>query len=233
MIDKIKGFIKRHKKLFVFACVTVYIALSLVVNTYAANDSSLLEISDGKSYDGLPAFPTSSVIKTSQGTYYEKYFDYILYQNTSSGIYYLLCSTMENGQIYINNGDYSGNGVYKWYNSDLKSYDETFNGSSFTIYSCGSSATTWTKYSSSSCPSVKYADTLLQSSCNIYSDSSCNSVFTQSAAVPLILGISSSTITKTMMNQIVGLVPLVIGLVICCLAFWKGFRMLRQALLMA
>ena len=230
MIDKIKGFIKRHKKLFVFACVTVYIALSLVVNTYAADDSSLVTVPDGKSYDGLPDFP----IYVSRPSGYVKFHDYILYLDSSSNLYYLICSSSVGGKIYIDSSNQlTSNGTYMYYDSNLSTVLSSFKGGNFNVYYCGLNATNWTYVKSTSCPPVAYADTLLQSSCDIYSDSSCTSVFTRSAVDKLILGMSSSTITKTMMKQIVGLVPLVIGLVICCLAFWKGFRMLRQVLLTA
>ena len=205
----------------------------------SAEESSFVTYSDGYSYEGLPEFPEySKVYYNNLGNRYTKYTEYILYYSSSESKYYLICMSGEGGSIYLDSNNklcYSGV-YYRYTNESLSNYDATYNGSVYVEYTCPDGGTSWSKggsYNSNGTLSVAHRDKLVQSSANIYKDSSLATVFTKPTAGPLMLGMSSATIVEMMMMEVVGLVPSVIGLIILLTAFWMAYRLLSRELLKA
>lgn len=228
-MTKLIDFFLKHKRM----CMALAVVLAVLLNSFSGvYASELVTESDGKSYEGLPEFPTSRQVKTNTGTVYFKYFDYIVYQDSSTSQYCLVCVCNDKGDLYISPDNcFASTGSYNWYREDLSTVKYTFEGDSLDVYTCGEGAAAWTFSNSyASSLGVRVADTLLQSSCNIYTDSSCATVFTRSAVVPLILGTSSSTILEILKGQIAGLVPLVIGFLICLMGFLKAWTFLKSHL---
>ena len=228
-MTRLIDFFLKHKRM----CMALAVVLAVLLNSFSGvYASELVTESDGKSYDGLPEFPTSRQIDTNKGIMWYKYFDYIVYQDTTTLQYYLVCVCNDNGDLYIGpNNRFASTGSYNWYGEDLSTVKYTLKGDALDVYTCGEGATVWTFYAGyTSMCDVRVADTLLQSSCDIYTDSSCTSVFTKSAVVPSILGTSSSTILEILKNQIAGLVPLVIGFLICLMGFLKAWTFLKSHL---
>lgn len=202
----------------------------------SAEESSFITYTDGKSYEGLPEFPTYTTYnKTNGGLAYSLYNVYILYWNDVESLYYLVCTNAVEDTIYLNDNNKLCSTVKVSAYNDVACTD-LFNSSNlpiFDIYRCGQGATVWTFKSSHSSGAVSVAltDELIQSSDDIYTDKTLTSVFIQPAGGRLVSGMSSSTIVKMMTAEMVGLLPSAIGLVILVTAFWMGWRLLRRELL--
>lgn len=226
----------KYKKLLIIFMVFVIVLVPCVAyaeETTTTNNSSFVTYTDGKSYEGLPSFPTYRSKSTSQGTLYTVFTDYVLFSNKDRSMYYLACFDNYEGNLYIDGNAICGNGKYRWYLSDLTTVIDTFSGSDCSVYYCGSGASSWTFENNSAgyvCNYFLTDEEIISSTCNIYDDSSCTTVFTRPTVGPLVLGVSSEKIVKMMMTETVGLLPLVIGLVVLVTAFWKGYRMLRVVL---
>lgn len=228
----------KYKKILIVFMVCVLVLVPCVAyaeETTTTNESSLVTYTDGKSYEGLPDFPTyTTYTKTNGGVSYSLYNLFVLYYDDVECLYYLLCSNANVGTVYLNDDKkFSSSVTVNTYN-DVACTD-LFNSTNypyFNIYCCGEGATVWTLKSmhGTGLVSVAYTDKLIQASDNIYTDSSLTTVFTVPAVGPSMLGMSSATIVKMMMKQVVGLVPLVIGLVVLVTAFWKGYQTLRVVL---
>lgn len=202
----------------------------------SAEESAFVTYSDGKSYDGLPDFPT--YLAHDMGGYvYSKVTAYYLYWSESAGTYYLICTNSKDGKVYknVNSGInyFCGVGsVNLYFDTALTNFNREYPLCTFTIYRCGVGGTSWSCLGSTGndITKIAYTDTLLQASEPIYNNSSFDSVFTQPTKGPLISGVSSAMITGTVMKEVVGLVPSVIGLIILLTAFWMAWRLLRQVL---
>ena len=193
------------------AFVTVF-SCTVVVN---AEDSSFVTYTDGKSYEGLPDFPTYCSTSTSQGTAYYVFTDYVLFSNKDRSMYYLACFDNYEGNLYIEGKAIRGNGKYRWFKSDLTTVTNTFSGSACAVYYCGVGASSWTFENKSAgyvCNYFLTDEEIISSTCNIYDDSSCTTVFTRPTVGPSVLGVSSEKMTQIVMKEMVGLVPSVIGL---------------------
>lgn len=214
----------------ILACMTF---MSCIV---VASASDVVVYDDGRSYNGLPEFPTSTQTNYVNSTkYYVKLTEYVLYFSSSENKYYLLCFNGENGSIYLNDKKFKHSGkFYKYTDSAMTSYSSATNGSYIFIYTCNLNDTSWTfkERGSEVYYGIDYKDTLLQTSASIYTDSALNKVFTEPTMAQLMWGMSSANLNKTMMMEMVGLVPSAIGLVVLVTAFWMGWRLLRQELLM-
>ena len=220
---------KKYIALFI-AFVTVF-SCSVVAN---AEESSMVTYTDGKSYDGLPSFPTYRSKSTSQGTVYTVFTDYVLFSNKDRSMFYLACFDNYEGNLYIEGNAIRGNGKYRWFHSNLTTLISTFNGSDCSVYYCGVGASSWTFENNSAgyvCNFFLTDEVILSSTCDIYDDSSCSTVFTRPTVGPSVLGVSSEKMTQILMKEMVGLVPSVIGFVVLVVAFWKGWNLLRQELL--
>ena len=222
------GIIKKHKILVAFVVVSVVLCVS--IKSYAAEDSLLVTNSDGRSYNGLPAFPATYKSSTNQYDFWCKFNDYILYQDSSTLDYYLVCSAVEDGKLYNNKGTLSGTGYHCQYKSDLTTVLERYDFPSFDVFKCSPNGTSWVHIKSTTIPSMNYADTLVQSSCDIYSDSTLTSVFTKSATDLLISEMSSTDLVKILKSQVVSLIPSLIFFLILLVGFWKAWGMLRRTL---
>ena len=213
------------------AFVTVF-SCTVVAN---AEDSSMVTYTDGKSYEGLPSFPTYRSKSTSQGTAYTVFTDYVLFSNKDRSMYYLACFDNYEGNLYVEGRAIRGNGKYRWFSSDLTTVTDTFDGSDCSVYYCGTGASSWTFEINSAgyvCNYFLTDEEVISSTCNIYDNSSCTTVFTRPTVGPSVLGVSSEKMTQILMKEMVGLLPSVIGLVILVVAFWKAWNLLRRELLM-
>lgn len=216
------------KKIIVLI-LSLVLVLSMAVVAFADDTgSSLVTTSDGKSYEGLPDFPTFVDMFVGE-TWGEFITDYVLAYNSETQVYYLY-GISEHEYVYLYGSRLSAYGESNIYMSptDLTIYQEGVSSTVFR-YSCPVGGTEWT-YESQIGDFLTLVDTIIQSSVTIYTDSSCTEVFTQSTTEPLISGLSSTTVVKMMTTEVVGLVPLVIGLAISALALRKGLIMLSQVL---
>lgn len=230
MIDEILNTLKKHKILFVVTLVACLLCAGLNVFAAEGDSSSFVTTSDGKSYPGLPAFPTSNFHDGSQDDWYTKNKNYILFCDSETSVYYLLCTPSDT--VYLNGTNILSSGVFcSYYNSACTSvmYDKN-SGSQFTMYKLDGASWVFKSHYSSTLTLDSCGDLIVQSSCNIYSDSSCTEVFTQSATESLIVGLSSTKIVESLKMEMVGLVPLVIGFLTLVWGLLKAWKMLRQVL---
>ena len=242
---KIVHFLKRSGIVVMLVMILV-VSLSVLVYAEDSSSSGLVTQSDGKSYDGLPAFPTQTTDANGNNTgWHAKFYDYVLFFNSDTGTYYLCCVPnvdVEYAYLY-GDGQYlfdnyiEGSYYYKsnW-TGDVTSYIEN-TGVYFTVYYASLNDVSWNTYGVhdvqfNSADGLKigfcYPDTLIQSTFDIYTDDTLTSVFTKSATDPLIAGLSSTTLAQLTMAEIRGLVPLVIGFLTLAVALWKGWTMLRR-----
>lgn len=242
MIDKIIVFIKKHRKMCVFALLTFYIVVSFSVNTFASDDTSLVEYTNSDSYKGCPAYPYTDVVPYVD--WYCKSLGHILLYSESTDTFKIIYILGNDGAFpfVVKSGDnyvLRASGTNKWYNdSSCTVVHDTVAKVSYMVFESSSNGS-WKDVGGgflspdSQWDCYNLSGNIVQSSLNVYADKNKTSVFIRPERVPSMLGLTPAQMTAGMMTEILYLIPLVIGLVIFLMAFWKAYRMLRRALLTA
>lgn len=221
---------KRLKLLVPFVLI-----LSLSLFPVVSNASDLVQEHSKTSYGDLPEFPTVRLVDARPRCYYVTYDNYLIFTDSDKELYYLVAFNNVGGDLYVgSDGAIRSTGSYSGYvDSNLTEIYTTWDYSSCDIFVCHSDSSDWAFDMSSGGYLLNYRfddEILLHSTCDVYSDESCDEVFIKPTMAPTISGMSSAELTEEVLTMMIGLVPYLICLLISVVALHKVLQFLRREL---
>lgn len=191
----------------------------------------------GYSYEGLPDYPIGGPVPGSNA----KYIKFNHYTLLNNGDDYMLIGYPGEERAYVrrySDGDTllyyanckDGREVTYYSDSNLTNVLTTSVLTAYSVFKLENGA--WVYYSAQSSHSNEsiIGYDIISSSTDIYNGAEGTKVFFQSATDALIAGMSSTNLKEITMMEMVGLIPLVIGLLVALIAFYKGWAFLRRTL---